>query len=80
MRISSPCLCSMAACETTPSIERDSGTIPFLSRPEDSDAVFMPIADRTHVDGAFEMAFDPVNGILYSSNWGTGLVAIKGTP
>ena len=31
-------------------------------------------------DGPFEMAFDSSNGILYSSNWGSGLWALKTEP
>jgi len=31
-------------------------------------------------DGPFEMAFDSSNGILYSSNWGSGIWALKTEP
>jgi hypothetical protein len=31
-------------------------------------------------DGPFEMAFDAANGILYSANWGNGILALKVQP
>lgn len=31
----------------------------------------------TNIDGPFEMAYDAVNGIMYSSNWSSGVWALK---
>lgn len=34
-------------------------------------------AHQKFADGPFQMAFDAANGILYSANWDTGLLALK---
>jgi hypothetical protein len=52
---------------------------PFSVSPEDDGMNWEPFrgGEQTFSNGPDEFAFDSVNGILYSSNWGDGLLALK---
>ena len=52
----------------------------FMVSPESGDGtLWTPFGDGTQkfIDGPFEMAFDSKHRILYSANWGDGLLALK---
>jgi hypothetical protein len=51
----------------------------FSTSPESDGKSWTPYNDQVFANGPDEMAFDSVNGILYSSNWGDGLLALKVT-
>lgn len=53
-------------------------TGPFLTSPEGGDGMtWTPFSSQMINDGPFEMTFDRSNRILYSSTWGSGLLALK---
>ena len=54
-------------------------TWPFYTAPESDGATWTPYRGgaQSFSDGPFEMAFDAGRRILYSSNWGNGLLALK---
>jgi hypothetical protein len=56
------------------------GDNPFFTSAESDGSTWAPYAGGTqqwHNGGPFEMTFDPVNRILYSSNWEQGAMAMK---
>jgi hypothetical protein len=55
---------------------------PFFTSPETDGVNWTAFngGTQTFSNGPFEMFFDPVNGILYSSNWGNGILALKVAP
>jgi len=55
-----------------------SGNGPFYSSPEADGVTWAPATDGSQMftDGPFEMAVDPKQHILYSANWGNGLLAM----
>ena len=55
----------------------------FMVSPESGDgSVWMPFGDGSQkfIDGPFEMAFDATHRIMYSANWGDGLLALQLPP
>jgi hypothetical protein len=53
-------------------------TGPFLISPEGGDgATWTDFSGQVFNDGPFEMTLDRTRGILYSSSWGSGLLALK---
>jgi hypothetical protein len=52
---------------------------PFFTSPETDGVTWKAYQNGTQsfANGPFEMAFDAANGILYSSNWGEGILALK---
>jgi hypothetical protein len=57
------------------------GMGPFQVSPESDGATWTPYpGGQTITDGPFEMAFDSVNGILYSGTWTAGMLALKVKP
>ncbi|HEV8247512.1 MAG TPA: hypothetical protein VGP93_17165, partial [Polyangiaceae bacterium] len=62
---------------TAPALGNDT---PYSTSPEDDGVAWTPYdggAQTWHFGGPFEMAFDPQNRILYSSNWEQGAKALK---
>ena len=56
-------------------------TGPFMTSPEGgAGTTWTPIGTHQFTDGSYELALDPINGILYSSTWGLGVWAIKVAP
>lgn len=55
-------------------------TGPFFTSPEGDGNTWTPMNQQQLLEGPFQMALDPVNGILYASLWGQGLWALKVTP
>jgi len=55
------------------------GAQPFMCSPESDGTTWSPCNGGTQMftDGPFEMAFDAKQRILYSANWGNGLLAMK---
>lgn len=53
------------------------GPIPFTTSSEDDGLTWTNLDSQNFDQGAFEMAVDPVNGILYAANWGAGFWALK---
>lgn len=56
------------------------GDNPYFTSPASDGAVWTPYAggaQQWHNGGPFEMSLDPVNHILYSSNWEQGAMATK---
>jgi hypothetical protein len=53
------------------------GPIPFVTSGEDDGLTWTDLGTQQFSEGAFEMAIDHVNGILYAANWGAGLWALK---
>jgi hypothetical protein len=54
---------------------------PFQVSPESDGATWTPYPGAQNFsDGPFEMAFDSVNGILYSGTWTAGMWALKVKP
>jgi MYXO-CTERM domain-containing protein len=50
---------------------------PYFVSPEKDGMTWTPFNDQKFPDGPYEMAYDAVNGILYSSNWSSGVWALK---
>jgi hypothetical protein len=55
---------------------------PYLTSPESDGLTWTPYQGGTQkfTDGPYRMVFDPINRIMYSSNWDAGLWALKVTP
>jgi hypothetical protein len=55
------------------------GAAPFFTSPETDGTTWTAYDGGAQMvtDGPFEMAFDSENGILYSGNWGNGVLALK---
>ena len=55
------------------------GKTPYLISPETDGMTWTPYhgGAQTFSDGPYRMAFDPVNRIIYSSNWKAGVWALK---
>jgi MYXO-CTERM domain-containing protein len=53
---------------------------PFSVSPESDGANWKPLGAQKFPDGPYEMAYDAVNGIMYSSNWSSGVWALKVGP
>jgi photosystem II stability/assembly factor-like uncharacterized protein len=56
------------------------GDNPYFVSPESDGTVWTPYqngAQKWHNAGPFEMAYDAANGIVYSSNWEQGVMALK---
>lgn len=53
------------------------GAGPFVTSLESDGLTWAPLNSDALSDGPFEMALDSTHGILYSANWGNGLVALK---
>jgi hypothetical protein len=49
----------------------------FETTPETDGELWSSFGTQTFSNGPDEMAYDPVNRILYSSNWGDGLLAMR---
>lgn len=58
------------------------GAATFFTSPETDGMTWTPYngGAQKFTDGPFEMAFDVANGILYSANWGNGILALKVQP
>jgi hypothetical protein len=60
------------------------GDTPWYVTPEDGDGQtwteYNGGTQKWHFGGPFEMTFDAVNGIMYSSNWEQGAMALKVLP
>lgn len=56
------------------------GSQPFSSSLESDGVTWAPLNADALSDGPFEMAFDAKQGIVYSANWGNGLLALKVPP
>jgi len=57
------------------------GMGPFQVSPESDGATWTPYPGAQSItDGPFEMAFDSVNGIVYSGTWTAGMLALKVKP
>ena len=54
-----------------------SGEEPFFTSPESDGMTWTALNAHALTDGPFEMAFDAEHGIVYSANWGNGLIALK---
>jgi MYXO-CTERM domain-containing protein len=50
---------------------------PFSVSPETDGVTWKPFNTQMFPDGPYEMAYDAQNGILYSSNWSSGVWALK---
>jgi photosystem II stability/assembly factor-like uncharacterized protein len=50
---------------------------PFQVTPETDGATWSDFNTQTFPDGPYEMAFDARSGILFSSNWSTGIWALR---
>jgi hypothetical protein len=50
---------------------------PYAVSPEKDGLTWTPFNTQTFPDGPYEMAYDSVNGIMYSSNWSSGVWALK---
>lgn len=57
-----------------------SGEDTFFFSPESDGITWSPLGTQKFTDGPFEMALDGEQGIMYSANWGNGLLAMKVTP
>jgi photosystem II stability/assembly factor-like uncharacterized protein len=53
------------------------GTQPFVTSPDDDGMTWTPQSQAFPDSGPFEMVFDPVNKILYSTMWFQGIWALK---
>jgi hypothetical protein len=53
------------------------GPKPYLTSPEGDGITWTPLNDQTFDDGPYRMAFDSVNGVVYSANWNSGVWALK---
>ena len=50
---------------------------PFFATPERDGLTWKPLSDQKFSAAPFEMAYDPVNKILYAASWEEGLLAMK---
>jgi len=50
---------------------------PYSISPEKDGATWAAFNTQKFPDGPYEMAYDSVNGIMYSSNWSSGVWALK---
>lgn len=50
---------------------------PFFVSPDKDGLTWKPLGDQKFSAAPFEMAYDPVNKILYSASWEEGLLALK---
>jgi len=51
---------------------------PFYTSPETDGVNWTPASNAgMFTNGPFEMALDATNGVLYSGNWGNGLLALR---
>jgi photosystem II stability/assembly factor-like uncharacterized protein len=50
---------------------------PYITSRENDGATWTPYSGQTFADGPYRMAFDPINRILYSANWNSGVWALK---
>jgi hypothetical protein len=53
---------------------------PFFVSPESDGQTWKPLGEQRFSAAPFEMAFDPVNRILYAASWEEGLLAMKLAP
>jgi hypothetical protein len=53
------------------------GPAPFVTSPESDGTTWTAFNGQMFSQGPFEIAFDSVNGILYSASWTAGLLALK---
>jgi photosystem II stability/assembly factor-like uncharacterized protein len=53
------------------------GPAPFSVSPEDDGVTWTMQNEQQFEQGPFEMAFDPVNRILYSASWNDGVWALR---
>lgn len=56
------------------------GSEPFYTSKESDGLTWTQLNSQAWTDGPFEMAFDAKQGIVYSANWGNGLIALKVPP
>jgi len=55
--------------------------LPYYAASETSGGAWTPhLPDQKLVDGPYQMKFDAANGIMYSANFGAGLLALKVIP
>ena len=59
---------------------RSAANQPFSVSPETDGVTWTPFNTQKFPDGPYEMAYDAVNGIMYSSNWSSGVWALKVGP
>jgi hypothetical protein len=50
---------------------------PYVVSSEDDGTTWTPYNSQTFSDGPYRMTFDPINRIIYSSNWNAGVWALK---
>jgi hypothetical protein len=53
------------------------GPTPMITTPESDGVTWKDYNTQQFSQGSFEMAFDSVNGILYTASWGAGMWALK---
>ena len=51
---------------------------PYSVSPEKDGMTWTAFNTQKFPDGPYEMAYDSVNGIMYSSNWSSGVVGAQG--
>ena len=50
---------------------------PYIVSAEDDGTSWTALSSQTFAEGPYRMDFDPVNRIVYSSNWDEGVWALK---